>query len=81
MLRLGVILRPLFEPLVLRIVPRGELPQLSVADVFSIHPDALTGTIRSIGQPVSISSLLLRRLCNNGLSSHGHAALAALLSL
>lgn len=50
MLRLSVALRPLFEPLVLSIVPRGELPPLSVADVFSIHPDALTGTIRSIGE-------------------------------
>ncbi|KAL8454426.1 hypothetical protein Emed_000147 [Eimeria media] len=49
LLRLGVVLRPLFEPLVLSIVPKGELPQLSVADVFCIHPDALTGTIRSIG--------------------------------
>lgn len=50
MLRLSVVLRPLFEPLVLSIVPKGELPPLSVADVFSIHPDALTGTIRSIVQ-------------------------------
>lgn len=49
LIRLGVVLRPFFEPLVMSIIPKGELPQLSVADVFSIHPDALTGTIRSIG--------------------------------
>lgn len=51
LLRLGVALRPFFEPLVLSVVPRGELSPLSVADIFSVHPDAMTGTIRSIGEP------------------------------
>ncbi|CDJ63131.1 hypothetical protein, conserved [Eimeria necatrix] len=74
MLRLGVILRPLFEPLVLRIVPRGELPQLSVADVFSIHPDALTGTIRSIVQDrIDMTFQLLRQRGQRASLFHGTA--------
>ncbi|OEH74989.1 uncharacterized protein LOC34622960 [Cyclospora cayetanensis] len=74
LLRLGVVLRPFFEPLVLSIVPRGELPQLSVADVFSIHPDALTGTIRSIVQDrVDRTFQLLRQRGQRASVFHGTA--------
>lgn len=74
LLRLGVVLRPFFEPLVLSIVPRGELPQLSVADVFSIRPDALTGTIRSIVQDrVDRTFQILRQRGQRASLFHGTA--------
>lgn len=72
LLRLGVVLRPLFEPIILSIVPKEELPQLSVADVFSIRPDALTGTIRSIVQDrVDRTFQLLRQRGQRASLFHG----------
>nr|CEL67327.1 TPA: hydrolase, alpha/beta fold family protein [Neospora caninum Liverpool] len=47
-LKIGRLLRPVLEPIFNIVVPKDELPQLSVADLFSIDPDAMVGTILSI---------------------------------
>ncbi|KFH11032.1 hydrolase, alpha/beta fold family protein [Toxoplasma gondii VAND] len=47
-LKIGRLLRPVLEPIFNAVVPKDELPQLSVADLFSIDPDAMVGTILSI---------------------------------
>ncbi|CBZ53342.1 hypothetical protein NCLIV_031290 [Neospora caninum Liverpool] len=51
-LKIGRLLRPVLEPIFNIVVPKDELPQLSVADLFSIDPDAMVGTILSIGEEV-----------------------------
>ncbi|PFH38694.1 hypothetical protein BESB_010360 [Besnoitia besnoiti] len=47
-LKVGRLLRPVLEPIFHFVVPKDELPQLSVADLFIIDPAAMMGTIRSI---------------------------------
>lgn len=57
-LKFGRMLRPVLEPLFSFFVPKDELSSLSVADLFSINPDAMVGTIRSIGEYSSLPDSL-----------------------
>nr|CEL74804.1 TPA: hypothetical protein BN1205_024675 [Toxoplasma gondii VEG] len=59
-LKIGRLLRPVLEPIFNAVVPKDELPQLSVADLFSIDPDAMVGTILSIGEEANEGAFAFR---------------------